>query len=51
VPRLASGASRKMGIDVTVLLSRDDVVRAAAEIKRIQAGREVQLDREPFKTP
>ena len=36
-------ASRKMGFDVTVLLSRDDVVRGTAEIQRIQAGREVRI--------
>lgn len=51
VPRLAPGASKKMGIDVTVLLSREDVSRAANEIKRIQGGREPQLDKEPFPTP
>jgi hypothetical protein len=51
VPRLAPGASRKMTIDVTALLGRDDVSRAAAEIKRIQGGTQVQIDREPFKTP
>lgn len=51
VPRLAPGASRKLGFDVSVLLSRDDVVRATAEIKRIQGGRPTQVDQEPFKTP
>lgn len=51
VPKLAPGAQRKMGVDVTVLLSRDDVGRAALEIKRLQGGREPQLDKEPFATP
>ncbi len=51
VPRLAPGASSKMAVDVTVLLSREDVARAANEIKRLQGGREVQLDKEPFTTP
>lgn len=51
VPRLAPGASRKMTLDVTALLGRDDVARAAAEIKRIQGGTQVQIDREPFKAP
>jgi hypothetical protein len=49
VPRLAPGATRKMAIDVTVLLMREDVTQAAAEIKRIQGGRQVQIDKEPFK--
>ena len=51
VPKLAPGAQRKMGVDVTVLLSRDDVGRAALEIKRLQGGREAQLDKEPFAKP
>lgn len=50
VPRLAPGASRKMTVDVTVLLAREDVAHAAAEIKRMQGGRPVQIDKEPFKT-
>lgn len=49
VPRLAAGASRTLGIEVGILLSREDVLRATAEIKRVQAGREVQVDKEPFK--
>ncbi|MBL9139835.1 MAG: aldose 1-epimerase family protein [Verrucomicrobiales bacterium] len=49
VPRLAAGATRKLGIDVSVLLSREDLLRAANEIKRIQGGREVQIDKQPFK--
>lgn len=51
VPKLAAGASRKMVIDVTLLLAREDVVAAAAEIKRMQGGRPVQIDKEPLKTP
>ena len=39
-----------MAVDVTVLVDREDVSRAAAEIKRIQGGRQLQLDKEPFKT-
>lgn len=50
VPRLAAGARRTLGVDFTLLLSRDDVSRAANEIRRIQGGKEVQLDKEPFKT-
>jgi hypothetical protein len=51
VPKLAPGASRKMAVDVNVLLSRDDVGRAANEIKRLQGGREAQFDTQPFSTP
>ncbi len=51
VPKLAPGASRSLAVDVTVLLSRDDVARATAEIKRIQAGREIRIDKEPFPAP
>ncbi len=49
VPRLAAGASRKMVIDVTALLGRDDVLRAVAEIKRIQGGTATVIDKEPPK--
>ena len=47
---LAAGANRKFAIDVTALLGREDIARAVAEIKRIQGGTPIQLDREPFKT-
>lgn len=50
VPKLAPGANRKLTLDVAVLLVREDVTAAAAEIKRIQGGRAVQIDKEPFKT-
>ncbi|MCC6232596.1 MAG: aldose 1-epimerase family protein [Verrucomicrobiales bacterium] len=49
VPRLAAGASKTLGLEVGVLLSREDVLRVSSEIKRVQGGREVQLDKEPFK--
>ncbi|MCC7374671.1 MAG: aldose 1-epimerase family protein [Verrucomicrobiales bacterium] len=49
VPRLAAGATKKLGIDVSVLLSREDLARAGNEIKRIQGGREPQVDKQPFK--
>lgn len=48
VPRLAPGASRRMVLDVTALLGREDVSRAATEIKRIQGGVKMQVDRDPF---
>ncbi|MBL9127735.1 MAG: aldose 1-epimerase family protein [Verrucomicrobiales bacterium] len=51
VPKLAPGAQKRMGVDVTVLLSREDVGRAANEIKRLQGGRDPQIDKEPFATP
>ncbi|MGE3309609.1 MAG: aldose 1-epimerase family protein [Limisphaerales bacterium] len=51
VPKLAPGASRRMAVDVTVLLSREDVGRAANEIRRIQGGREALFDKEPFPAP
>lgn len=50
VPRLAAGASRKLGIDVTVLLSPDDILRANAEVKRIQGGRETRIETQPLAT-
>lgn len=47
VPRLAPGAKKTMAIDVTLLLLREDVAHAANEIKRLQGGREVQIEKEP----
>jgi hypothetical protein len=47
VPRLAPGARKTMTLDITLLLLREDVAQAANEIKRLQGGREIQLDREP----
>ncbi len=51
VPRIAAGATRKLGMDVTALVDRADVARAAAEIKRIQGGTAVTLDKEPPRAP
>lgn len=51
VPRLGPGESRTLGFDVTVLLSREDVLRANSEVKRVQGGREVQVEREPQRVP
>ncbi len=51
VPKLPPGESRRMAVDVTVLLSREDVGRAANEIKRIQGGREALFDKDPFPIP
>jgi hypothetical protein len=48
VPRLAPGASKTLGIDVTVLLSREDLQRANAEVRRIQGGRETRIERQPL---
>jgi hypothetical protein len=47
VPRLDPGASRNFAMEIAVLLSPDDVQRAAAEVKRIQGGREVKIERQP----
>lgn len=49
VPRLAAGARRTLGVDFTILLNRDEVSRAANEVRRILGGKEVQIDKEPFK--
>ncbi len=51
VPKLEPGASKKMGIDVTVLRSREDVFRAKAQIQRIQANREIRIETQPEVTP
>lgn len=49
VPKLAPGASRKMVLEVTALLGKDDVSRATSEIKRIQGGTVTQIDKEPVR--
>ena len=49
VPKLAPGASRTFAIEVALLGSREDVTRVANEIRRLQGGREVQVDTDPFK--
>ena len=51
VPKLASGANRKMAVDVYVLLSREEIARTVNEIKRIQGGREALFDKDPFPAP
>ncbi len=50
VPKLAPGATRKLGIDFTALMSREDVLRAHAEVKRIQGGKEPELVKTPLPT-
>jgi hypothetical protein len=47
VPKLGPGASRHFTIDFAVKASADAVRRAEADVARIQAGREVQVDPQP----
>ncbi len=47
VPKLAPGASRHVTLDVSILVGKEEVGRAAARIAEIQGNRKATLDDDP----
>jgi hypothetical protein len=51
VPKLAPGASVTFALDVQVLLNREEIARANAEVRRLQAARTPKIETEPLAKP